>query len=307
MAQVALPGRPGLRRLSDGKVQGSEALVTLSLRLCDTPWGAPCGPVGLAPPRAKKREGELTVAQGRVKDLESLFHRSEAELAAALSDKRGLESDVAELRAQLAKAEDGHAVAKKQLEKETLMRVDLENRCQSLQEELDFRKSVFEEVSRGPASSLARREQNPPSRLDPHLEPHKGSEGLSPCPSGSAVMSQCRVECWGWQGPYSLPRESCWRRDVGAARESRPATARPRQRGAPHRSRRGGRRGRCEGPCGGPCERACEETQQGYAGVQEHTPGGTHEGTCEETHKGVGPWEVTAEGPSEGAAVGSLA
>ncbi|XP_011819509.1 PREDICTED: lamin-B2 [Colobus angolensis palliatus] len=97
---------------------------------------------------AKKREGELTVAQGRVKDLESLFHRSEVELAAALSDKRSLESDVAELRAQLAKAEDGHAVAKKQLEKETLMRVDLENRCQSLQEELDFRKSVFEEEVR---------------------------------------------------------------------------------------------------------------------------------------------------------------
>ncbi|KAM6220080.1 LOW QUALITY PROTEIN: lamin-B2 [Rhynchocyon petersi] len=96
----------------------------------------------------RKREGELTVAQGRVKDLESLFHRSEAELAATLSEKRGLENDVAELRAQLAKAEDGHAVAKKQLEKETLMRVDLENRCQSLQEELDFRKSVFEEEVR---------------------------------------------------------------------------------------------------------------------------------------------------------------
>ncbi|KAM8764786.1 lamin-B2 [Rhynchonycteris naso] len=97
---------------------------------------------------SKKKDGELTVAQGRVKDLESLFHRSEAELAAALSDKRGLENDVAELRTQLAKAEDSHAVAKKQLEKETLMRVDLENRCQSLQEELDFRKSVFEEEVR---------------------------------------------------------------------------------------------------------------------------------------------------------------
>ncbi|KAM9730899.1 lamin-B2 [Dama dama] len=96
----------------------------------------------------KKKEGELTVAQGRVRDLESVFHRSEAELAAALSDKRTLENDVAELRAQLAKAEDGHAVAKKQLEKETLMRVDLENRCQSLQEELAFRKDVFEEEVR---------------------------------------------------------------------------------------------------------------------------------------------------------------
>lgn len=38
-------------------------------------------------------------------------------------------------------------MAKQQLEKETLMRVDLENRCQSLQEELDFRRSVFEEAS----------------------------------------------------------------------------------------------------------------------------------------------------------------
>ncbi|XP_004866131.1 lamin-B2 [Heterocephalus glaber] len=94
---------------------------------------------------AKKREGELTVAQGRVKDLESLFHRSEVELATALSDKRSLEGDVVELQAQVAKARDGHTVAKQQLEKETLMRVDLENRCQSLQEELDFQKSVFEE------------------------------------------------------------------------------------------------------------------------------------------------------------------
>lgn len=43
------------------------------------------------------------MVQGRVKDLESLFHRSEAKLAAALSDKHGLETEVAELRAQLAK------------------------------------------------------------------------------------------------------------------------------------------------------------------------------------------------------------
>lgn len=44
-------------------------------------------------------------------------------------------------------------MAKKQLEKETLMRVDLENRCQSLQEDLDFRKNVFEEVLPPPAAS----------------------------------------------------------------------------------------------------------------------------------------------------------
>lgn len=43
-------------------------------------------------------------------------------------------------------AEDSHAVAKRQLEAETLMRVDLENRCQSLMEELEFRKSMYDEV-----------------------------------------------------------------------------------------------------------------------------------------------------------------
>ncbi|XP_066490874.1 lamin-B2 [Tiliqua scincoides] len=96
----------------------------------------------------KKKDGEWSTSQGRIKELEVLFHRSEAELTATLAEKRNLEAEVADLRAQLAKSEDGHAVAKKQLEKETLMRVDLENRCQSLQEELDFRKSIFEEEVR---------------------------------------------------------------------------------------------------------------------------------------------------------------
>uniref|UniRef100_A0A8C5LNZ8 Lamin B2 n=1 Tax=Leptobrachium leishanense TaxID=445787 RepID=A0A8C5LNZ8_9ANUR len=96
----------------------------------------------------KKKDADLTTAQGRIKDLESLFQRSELELGAAINEKRHLEADLADLRAQLAKAEDAHAVAKKQLEKETLMRVDLTNRCQSLQEELDFRKNVYEEESR---------------------------------------------------------------------------------------------------------------------------------------------------------------
>ncbi|XP_039180313.1 lamin-B2 [Crotalus tigris] len=96
----------------------------------------------------KKKDGEWSTSQGRIRELEVLFHRSEAELTATLSEKQSLEAEVADARAQLAKSEDAHAVAKKQLEKETLLRVDLENRCQSLQEELDFRKSIFEEEVR---------------------------------------------------------------------------------------------------------------------------------------------------------------
>lgn len=104
---------------------------------------------------AKKREGELMVTQGRVRDLESLFHHSDAELGSALGDKHGLETEVAELQAQLVKAEDGHAMAKKQLEKEMLMSVNLENCCQSLQEELTFSKSVFEEGMRKPYGGMS--------------------------------------------------------------------------------------------------------------------------------------------------------
>ncbi|XP_026544406.1 lamin-B2 [Notechis scutatus] len=96
----------------------------------------------------KKKDGEWSTSQGRIKELEVLFHRSEVELTATLSEKQSLEAELADTRAQLAKSEDAHAVAKKQLEKETLLRVDLENRYQSLQEELDFRKSIFEEEVR---------------------------------------------------------------------------------------------------------------------------------------------------------------
>ncbi|KAM3938857.1 lamin-B2 [Leptodactylus fuscus] len=96
----------------------------------------------------KKKDADLLQAQQRNKDLEALHFRSEAELNAALEEKRNLEADLANLRGQLAKAEDAHSIAKRQLESETLMRVDLENRCQSLQEELEFRKNVYEEEFR---------------------------------------------------------------------------------------------------------------------------------------------------------------
>lgn len=46
----------------------------------------------------------------------------------------------AELRKQLESA-------RKQLEEETLLRVDIENRMQSLREELQFNKQIYEQVS----------------------------------------------------------------------------------------------------------------------------------------------------------------
>uniref|UniRef100_A0AAR2IK91 Lamin B2 n=1 Tax=Pygocentrus nattereri TaxID=42514 RepID=A0AAR2IK91_PYGNA len=96
----------------------------------------------------KKRDGDLALAQARIRDLESQYNQSEAALSTAVSENAALSAELADLKNQLSKAEDAHAVAKKQLEAETLMRVDLENRCQSLTEELQFRKSMFEEEVR---------------------------------------------------------------------------------------------------------------------------------------------------------------
>uniref|UniRef100_A0A673N7H3 Lamin-B2-like n=1 Tax=Sinocyclocheilus rhinocerous TaxID=307959 RepID=A0A673N7H3_9TELE len=96
----------------------------------------------------KKKDGDLALAQARIKELEAQYNKKEAALNTALSENNSLSAELADLKAQLAKAEDAHGVAKKQLEAETLMRVDLENRCQSLAEELEFRKSMFEEEVR---------------------------------------------------------------------------------------------------------------------------------------------------------------
>ncbi|XP_078115695.1 lamin-B2 [Sander vitreus] len=105
---------------------------------------------------AKKKESDLAAAVSRAGGLEAQLNKSEASLSTALSQNAALSSELADVKGLLAKAEDSHGVAKRQLEAETLMRVDLENRCQSLSEDLEFRKSMFEEEVR---ESRRRQEQ----------------------------------------------------------------------------------------------------------------------------------------------------
>uniref|UniRef100_A0A3B4XHL2 Lamin B2 n=1 Tax=Seriola lalandi dorsalis TaxID=1841481 RepID=A0A3B4XHL2_SERLL len=104
----------------------------------------------------EKKDSDLAAAVSRASSLEGQLNKSEASLSTALSQNAALTSELADVKSLLAKAEDSHAVAKRQLEAETLMRVDLENRCQSLSEELEFRKSMFEEEVR---ESRRRQEQ----------------------------------------------------------------------------------------------------------------------------------------------------
>jgi hypothetical protein len=54
----------------------------------------------------------------------------------------------------LADAYKEKELAKKQLEEETVMRVDTENRLQSLKEQMKFNQAIHEQVSLGKAESL---------------------------------------------------------------------------------------------------------------------------------------------------------
>ncbi|KAM6986028.1 lamin-B1 [Aplochiton taeniatus] len=92
-----------------------------------------------------KKESEAAGAQARLRDAEAQLNSKEAVLATALSEKRTLEASLADLQGQLHELDAALTQTKKQLGDETLLRVDLENRCQSLSEELEFRKNMFEE------------------------------------------------------------------------------------------------------------------------------------------------------------------
>ncbi|MBN3272876.1 LMNB1 protein, partial [Polyodon spathula] len=96
-----------------------------------------------------KKEAELNGTQAKLQDMEASLNSKEAVLATALCDKRSLEASLEDLQDQISQLETGMVTAKKQLGEETLLRVDLENRCQSLSEELEFRRNVYEEANNG--------------------------------------------------------------------------------------------------------------------------------------------------------------
>ncbi|EPY75954.1 lamin-B1 [Camelus ferus] len=129
-----------------------------------------------------KKESDLNGAQIKLREYEAALNSKDAALATALGDKKSLESDLEDLKDQIAQIlllpflsvvlmltlflaltayfiivpkcelEASLAAAKKQLADETLLKVDLENRCQSLTEDLEFRKNMYEEIIYGIAA-----------------------------------------------------------------------------------------------------------------------------------------------------------
>lgn len=92
-----------------------------------------------------KRESDLQGIQVKLQGHEAALNSKEAALATALGDKKSLEGEIENLKNQIMQLEISSAAAREQLASETLHKVDLENRCQSLIEDLKFRKSMYEE------------------------------------------------------------------------------------------------------------------------------------------------------------------
>ncbi|NWX43758.1 LMNB1 protein, partial [Steatornis caripensis] len=95
--------------------------------------------------RYSKKECELTGACRKIQECEAALISKEAALATALCDKKSLEKEIKNLKSRVAELEGSLAAAKEDLGNEILQKVDLENRCQTLNEELEFRKNVYEE------------------------------------------------------------------------------------------------------------------------------------------------------------------
>lgn len=98
--------------------------------------------------RNAKKESDLEAALLRLKDLEAMLNSKDAAYTTALGEKRNLEAEVKDLKAQLAKLDVNLADTKKQLQDEMLRRVDAENRLQTLKEELEFQKNIYAEELR---------------------------------------------------------------------------------------------------------------------------------------------------------------
>lgn len=91
-----------------------------------------------------KKEKDYISIERRIVSLETLNNDLSARMSQTSAERKRLEDEIKELTLERDKLIKQLAVAKAQLEDETLHRVDLENRLQSLKEDLAFKENVHE-------------------------------------------------------------------------------------------------------------------------------------------------------------------
>lgn len=94
--------------------------------------------------KINKKEKELTATERRLGTTELLNQDLQSRLLQVQNERKKLQDELKELQADLGKLTKQLAAIKLQLEDEILRRVDLENRLQSMKEELSFKESVHE-------------------------------------------------------------------------------------------------------------------------------------------------------------------
>ncbi|XP_076322958.1 lamin Dm0-like [Tachypleus tridentatus] len=92
--------------------------------------------------RLNKKEKDLATAERRVNYTESQIQDLRSRLNQAVSDRKRLEDELKDVQDERDNLMKQVATLKKQLEDEVLKRVEMENRCQSLSEELSFKDSM---------------------------------------------------------------------------------------------------------------------------------------------------------------------
>jgi len=84
------------------------------------------------------------VADKKIGNLEANIDELKTRLNQSISERKRAEDDLKEAKADIDNLEKQLATARKQLQEETLLRVDLENRIQSLKEDVQFKQQVHE-------------------------------------------------------------------------------------------------------------------------------------------------------------------
>lgn len=92
-----------------------------------------------------KKTKECTAAENNYRLYEQKFHDLSAKYNAACSDRKKAQDELKDLEKEHDKLKKMLEALRKNLEEETLARVDLENNIQSLREELTFKDQVFQQ------------------------------------------------------------------------------------------------------------------------------------------------------------------
>ncbi|NXJ98482.1 LMNB1 protein, partial [Corythaixoides concolor] len=92
-----------------------------------------------------RKETNLKRVQAKLQEAEAALISKEATITIAHDEMRRVDSENEDLKNKIVQLEASLAMTKQQLANEVLLKVDLENRCQSLMEDLEFRKNLHEE------------------------------------------------------------------------------------------------------------------------------------------------------------------